>query len=260
MTIVLMYHDVVSVEDRDTCGFPGPVAGRYKLDPEQFEHHLDAIGRTGGEVGLLAEQREAAITFDDGGASALRAAEALERRGWRGHFFITTGRIGTPGFLDADGVRQLAARGHDVGAHSVTHPTYMGSLPRAEIAREWRDSREQLAEVLGRPPSTAAVPGGFLSRAVIEEAAAAGFTVLFTSQPTVRPRRRGPLRVQGRFTIWSATPASRVAAYVTGSSGARAGTWLAWQLKTVPKMISPPAYQRVRQAWARVRPGAPAAQ
>jgi hypothetical protein len=41
------------------------------------------------------------LTFDDGGASALHpTADLLERRGWSGHFFVTTRRIGTPGFLD----------------------------------------------------------------------------------------------------------------------------------------------------------------
>ena len=43
MTRILCYHDVVAVSDRDTAGFPGPVSGRYKLSPAQFERHLDAL-------------------------------------------------------------------------------------------------------------------------------------------------------------------------------------------------------------------------
>ena len=102
-TFALIYHDVVEEDRREEAGFPGPLAARYKLTPEHFERHLHAIGQTGRSVGLAADAPDCAITFDDGGASALLAAEMLERHGWRGHFFITTGRIGTPGFLDADG-------------------------------------------------------------------------------------------------------------------------------------------------------------
>jgi peptidoglycan/xylan/chitin deacetylase (PgdA/CDA1 family) len=148
LTFALIYHDIAAPAERDSVGFPGPVAGRYKLAPDHFAAHLDALP----DVSLWEPGRDgggAALTFDDGGASALHAAEALERRGWRGHFFITTGRIGTNGFLDAGGVRELAARGHAVGGHSHTHPTYMGKLSRSEQLDEWRRSRDALADLLG---------------------------------------------------------------------------------------------------------------
>ena len=125
MTVALIYHDVVTESQQDECGFPGPVAARYKLDPERFEAHLDAIAETGVTVGLIGDGSQAALTFDDGGSSALAAAHALERRGWRGHFFVTTGRIDTPGFLTAAQVRELAERGHTVGSHShCIRPTW----------------------------------------------------------------------------------------------------------------------------------------
>src|SRR5947209_13831270 len=169
VTIALTYHDIAAAAERDRYGFPGATAARYKLNPDQFEAHLDAIAGTGVPVGLLQDGVVAALTFDDGGASALGSAEALERRGWRGHYFIATGRIGTPGFLAADEVRELARRGHEVGSHSHSHPTYMGTLDRDLLAEEWRRSREVLGDILGHPPESAAVPGGFLSAALIAE-------------------------------------------------------------------------------------------
>src|SRR5205807_1261991 len=134
-------------------------------------------------VGLMSDHPAAVLTFDDGGASALIAADALERRGWRGHFFITTGRIATKGFLGPDEIRELVRRGHSVGSHSHSHPTYMAALTPQEIEREWRESRLALGEIIGEPPSTAAVPGGFVSRTVIAEARRAGYTLLMTSDP-----------------------------------------------------------------------------
>jgi peptidoglycan/xylan/chitin deacetylase (PgdA/CDA1 family) len=253
MTHALIYHDIAPLGEEDSSGFPGLVAARYKLDPSQFEAHLDAIVAAGVAVGSVSAGAPAALTFDDGGASALDAASALERRGWRGHFFITTGRIGTPGFLSADEIRDLAARGHEIGSHSHSHPTYMGALTASQLASEWASSRDALAEVLGEPPRTAAVPGGFLSADVIGQAAAAGYRLLMTSQPTSRPRRHDGMLVHGRFTIWAATSPSRAAAYASGDLRARAELWLAWQAKTAPKRVSPAAYEAIRQRWARLR-------
>jgi peptidoglycan/xylan/chitin deacetylase (PgdA/CDA1 family) len=255
MPHVLIYHDITPPGRVDEVGFPGPVAARYKLDPERFRSHLDAVAATGVEVGLVADGGlpPAALTFDDGGASALQAADELEARGWRGHFFATTGRIGSAGFLDPEAIRELAERGHVVGSHSVSHPRYMGRLSREVIDREWRDSRDTLSDILGDPPATASVPGGFLTRAVIESAAAAGYLVLMTSEPSSRVRRHGDLLVLGRYSIWSTTSASRAAAFVRGSRPARARSWVEWNLKQRAKRLSPRAFEALRRRRARAR-------
>src|SRR5438067_11261420 len=103
--IALMYHDVVAAGAEDSSGFPGKDAALYKVMPELFESHLRAID--GADV---------TITFDDGGSSAMRAADALERSGFAGHFFITTNYIGTRGFLGERELRELRARGHVIGS------------------------------------------------------------------------------------------------------------------------------------------------
>jgi peptidoglycan/xylan/chitin deacetylase (PgdA/CDA1 family) len=252
-----MYHDVAPAAGRETVGFPGPLAARYKLEPAAFEAHLDAIAATGLEVGTLdgeslpldARSPAVIVSFDDGGASASLAAEELERRGWRGQFFVTSSRVGTPGFLSAEGVRELAARGHAIGSHSHTHPTYMGRLTRAELDREWTESRSVLGEILGEPPRTASVPGGYLSRELIRAAAAAGYELLFTSEPTARVAHEG-LVVRGRYTIWASTPASVAAAYARGERLACGRLWLEWNAKKLAKSASPAVYEALRRVRA----------
>jgi peptidoglycan/xylan/chitin deacetylase (PgdA/CDA1 family) len=253
MTHALIYHDVAPLEQRESVGFTGPLAARYKLEPADFEEHLAAIAATRARVGLItgAPAPTAAITFDDGGASALLAADMLERHGFRGHFFIATSRIGTPGFLEDAGVAELASRGHAVGSHSHTHPTYMGRLERDQILEEWRRSRGALGELLGVQPTTASVPGGFLSRNVVSAAAEAGFELLMTSEPSSRLRRYGGLTVAGRYTIWSTTPAATAAAYARGAPVARGRLWLEWNAKKQAKRISPKVYQSLRRLRAR---------
>jgi peptidoglycan/xylan/chitin deacetylase (PgdA/CDA1 family) len=175
----------------------------------------------------------------------------LERHGFRGHFFVATGRIGMPGFLDAEEVAALASRGHAVGSHSHTHPTYMGRLERGEILDEWKQSRDVLAELLGTPPATASVPGGFLSRNVVTAAAEAGFELLMTSEPTSRLRHHDGLAVAGRYTIWSTTRAATAAAYARGAPFARGRLWLEWNAKKQAKRLSPKVYQSFRRLRAR---------
>jgi peptidoglycan/xylan/chitin deacetylase (PgdA/CDA1 family) len=253
-SIVLLYHDIVSADARDEAGFAGPLAGRYKLDPQLFEKHLDAVAATGVEVGLIHSDQprpEVALSFDDGGSSALVAAAALEERGWRGHFFIPTMYIGKTGFLRAEEVRELAARGHVIGSHSHTHPSYMGKLPRERIENEWRRSRAVLTEVLGEEPVAASVPGGYLSRHVLECAREAGFRLLMTSEPSSKVMLLDNLVVQGRYSIWADTPAARAAAYASGRRTAQRRLWLEWKAKKLAKRISPGLYEGARHARAR---------
>lgn len=248
----LMYHDIAPRGHRETVGFPGPLAARYKLEPAAFEAHLDALAATGLQIGPFdggEATPQLALTFDDGGGSALLAAGALERRGWRGQFFVTTGRLGTPGFLTAEELRELARRGHVIGSHSHTHPTYMGRLTQEELDREWTQSRAVIAEILGAPPRAASVPGGFISRTVIAAAAVAGYELLFTSEPTSRVAYDA-LVVRGRYTVWATTPAHVAAAYARGGSVACGRLWLEWNAKKLAKRASPAAYQVLRRVRA----------
>src|SRR5580658_945599 len=145
--LAIMYHDVVEGAAYDSSGFPGEGANIYKLRREDFARQLEAIRAAvpAGAVSLIARRREIAgpppvfLTFDDGGASFhAPIAGMLEQLGWRGHFFITTSRIGTPGFLDATQVRDLARRGHVIGSHSHSHRRARAGAHGKRVAREPR--------------------------------------------------------------------------------------------------------------------------
>ena len=208
------YHDVT--DDPPHSGFHGAGALPFKLGRAAFARHLDAIAETPARPALVtafdcaAPGRVLLLTFDDGGASALHAGDELCRRGWRGHFFIVTGRIGTRAFLDAAGIRYLRACGHVVGSHSHSHPHIFREQTPAQMAAEWGTSRDLLADLLGEPCTTAAVPGGDISPLVLDSAAAAGFHHVFTCEPTLAPERVGRCWVLGRFSVKVTTPASRI--------------------------------------------------
>lgn len=256
-TFALIYHDVVDRDEPDGAGFPGPVAGVYKLDRETFCAHLDAIAASGVSCGVDRRESRVMLTFDDGGASSPWIAKQLENRGWRGAFFVVTSRIGTPGFMDAPAIRKLAADGHEIGSHSHTHPAFMARLSRSELEMEWRISRQRLTELLGKPPPGAAVPGGSVSRDVVAAVSAAGYEYLLTSTPWARARRRAGITVLGRNTIWARDSPALAAALVRGDRAARARRWLSWQTKSATKRVAPGTYEKVRRlragGWAAAR-------
>jgi peptidoglycan/xylan/chitin deacetylase (PgdA/CDA1 family) len=242
-----MYHDVVENGDFASSGFPGEGANVYKLRREDFERHLDAIRTPITTVRELRDTPPVMLTFDDGGASFQHPiADLLERRGWFGHFFITTDRIGTPGFLTADALRDLHRRGHIVGSHSHSHPTRMAALTRGELDREWRESVARLSTILGDQVRTASVPGGYYSRDVAASAAAAGIQALFNSEPTAATHKVDGCLVLGRYVVQRGMDPEWSAGFAAGNPRhclRQAGLWKA---KRIAKSLGGTAYLNLR--------------
>jgi peptidoglycan/xylan/chitin deacetylase (PgdA/CDA1 family) len=261
--LALEYHDVVERDAFDESGFPGAGPASYKLTRQDFEAHLAAIAQRITRapttaldwLGSSSSDIPLFITFDDGGVSAhRRIADALERHGWRGHFFVTAGRLGTPTFLSASEARELRDRGHIIGSHSYSHPARMGGLTRDRLVDEWRQSIDVLANALGEAVTTASVPGGFYTRPVGESAAEAGLKVLFTSMPSMRCEQLGDCRIVGRYTLrrWS-TP-NTAAALASGQWRARASQAVIFGGLHLLRTIAGDHYTRLRQQfWARRR-------
>jgi peptidoglycan/xylan/chitin deacetylase (PgdA/CDA1 family) len=241
------FHEVT--EDPRSTGFQRPGAVPFTLTRRVFTNHLDAIAdspwspRRVTELADTPSPRCLLLTFDDGGRSALDAADELSRRGWRGHFFIVTGRVGAPTFLGAAEIRYLHECGHVIGSHSHTHPDIFRELSPGAMREEWSTSAALLSDWLGTPCEAASVPGGEISPAVLESGAAVGFRFLFTVEPRVRPWNVRECRVFGRYMVKVGTPPSRVGrlAQFRGWTGALAVR----RLKAVARRSVPPLYRYV---------------
>lgn len=245
-----MYHDIC--EDSSASGFAGADAALYKISSVEFSSHLEAISVKIKEKPTLVtdwnnDASAVFITFDDGGNSALKAAEVLENKGWYGHFFITTGRIGMENFVSRDEIIQLHRRGHVVGSHSDSHPLRMASLSREEIFNEWRVSIEKLAEILGEKIMVASVPGGFYSKEVAECAETNGIEFLFNSEPTTALRRIGNCWVLGRYAVQNWMKASEISAIANGDLPPRLKQILIWNLKKPLKRVGGETFLKLRK-------------
>ena len=207
-------HEVT--DEPGSSGLQRPGALRFTLTRRAFARGLQEIARVPHVPALVTDLdltlpgQHLLLTFDDGGRSALYAAEELNRRGWRAHFFIVTALIGGRTFLRGEDIRHLRSAGHVIGSHSHTHPNIFRELSPERMTEEWRISAEVLADLLGEPCLTASVPGGDISRTVLESGAASRFTHLFTIEPQLRPYRVDGCWILGRFTLKEATSQARM--------------------------------------------------
>jgi peptidoglycan/xylan/chitin deacetylase (PgdA/CDA1 family) len=249
-----MYHEVT--DDPKSSGFQRRGALPYTLKRAAFNRHLDAIASGPVKPELVTDidfsrggthARHVLLTFDDGGASALYVAEELEKRGWRGQFFITTARLGERTFLKPPDIRALRRAGHIVGSHSHTHPDIFRNLSAEMMSTEWRVSRAILESLLGEPCIAASVPGGDISRAVLESVSDAGFRYLFTSEPTLQPERVGGTWVLGRVIVKSSVSAAMIRELVAFRGWQRLQLWrrmAGWARSLSPSLYA--QYVRLR--------------
>ena len=235
--VSLLFHDVF-VHDPRESGFASPAADRYKL----------SIGAFDAQVAGLAENRSEpfVMTFDDGGVAFFTiAADRLERLGLRGFCFVTTGCIGQRGFLDAAQLRELDARGHVIGTHSVSHAFPFSGLTGVEMRREWADSRRTLEDLLGHAVTTGSVPGGYFSRDVALSAAESGLLLLFNSEPVRSLQSVDGCTVAGRFAIRGGAPGDLSYRLVRPAPWTRTREWASWNAKGLVKPLLGSSYPRV---------------
>jgi peptidoglycan/xylan/chitin deacetylase (PgdA/CDA1 family) len=172
------------------------------LPPASFQAQLLRIagaGYRGVTFSRFAEQPSergmVAITFDDGFSSVYeQAAPLLDELGWPATVFVTTGAVerdepmrwlvGTDQAepLDGDQLRpltwaqleSLAARGWEIGSHSVTH-RLLSTLEPAEQQQELVSSREVITDHVGSCVSIS-YPWGEVNDVVAAAARQGGYT------------------------------------------------------------------------------------
>lgn len=149
-----------------------------------------ALGTAKGLVGL---------TFDDGYEDFLHnALPVLEEHGFSATLFVLGSlprenhwdyhiSSGPPiKLLGAEAVREVAARGIEVGSHGMSHPRLSGLKP-ALLEDEVSGSRQVLSEVLGEVVQGFCYPYGNTDRAAIQAVRRAGYAYACTV--TERPER-----------------------------------------------------------------------
>lgn len=120
----------------------------------------------------MVEKKHKILTFsyDDGTTQDIRLAELFNRYGMRATFNVNSGKLGQERELLREGVtvrhdKVKAAdvkhiyAGHEVAAHTVTHPSLL-KLTDEEAIREVEQDRLQLSDLCGYEVVGFAYPGG----------------------------------------------------------------------------------------------------
>ena len=229
--VVLMYHDIVTTNDKSS-GFQNTNAFSYKVEETAFEEQVKAL-----------QGKEVVFTFDDGGVSFItKAAPILEKYGFKGVFFVSTKYIGTPGFLTAEQVKELAERGHVIGSHSHTHPEIFTKLSSEEIKQEWQLSSQVLKGILGEGEYTASIPNGYTSKEILDAAIQFGFKTIYTSQPTTKTKTYKDGILMGRYVVLDGMTAEDVLRIVTSKSY-HLKMALKWHLLNWVKLVLGSSYE-----------------
>jgi peptidoglycan/xylan/chitin deacetylase (PgdA/CDA1 family) len=239
--LVLCYHAV-------SAGWSDPLA----VEAATLERQLRLLLRSGlrsitaGEV-LENPRRSFHVTFDDAYRSTAAAVPVLERLGVSASLFVCTKyardgcRFDVPELHDRTGddldelltmpwetLRELAARGVEIGSHTVSHP-HLPHLTDAALRHELADSRAEIEAELGRPCRFVAYPYGDDDGRVHAAARAAGYTAAYTLRGSAWHPNALALR---RVDVYRGDGATRFAAKATPAGG--------------PAMAASAAIRRVR--------------
>ncbi|MFF3937845.1 polysaccharide deacetylase family protein [Streptomyces phaeofaciens] len=180
---VAMYHSVGDCSDDPY---------RITVTPERLDRQLAWLTRRGLRGVSVAELLAAptrrglvGLTFDDGYADFLTGAlPVMRRHGCTATLFVLPGRLGGDNawdplgprkpLLTADGIRQAAAEGVEIGSHGLTHV----DLTRADdltLKAETVESRTVLADLLGTAIAGFCYPYGTVDRRAVDAVRDAGY-------------------------------------------------------------------------------------
>lgn len=128
------------------------------------------------------------ISFDAawGGDKTLKILDTLDEFGVKATFFLVD--IWTQKYPDL--VKEISARGHEIGNHSTTHPQ-MSKLSEEKIAQELRVMSDQVEALIGKRPILFRPPFGDYNNQVILTARKNGYEAIQWSVDSLDWKNRG---------------------------------------------------------------------
>ncbi len=200
---ILVYHHV-----RPTNGF-GKNTWSYKMSvsPSIFETQMQWLedhGYTTIDLNTLVQiatgkipgpTKPIVITFDDNNLTQYTVAlPSLLKHHFVGVFYIITNRLDNHNFIDADKVKDLAAKGMDIESHTVSHAS-LSQLPLDKMDAELTQSKKALEDLLGKPVLHIAYPSTMQNKTVRQEAAKAGYVTGTIMDPRYATNKDDPLKL-----------------------------------------------------------------
>ncbi|MBU7581140.1 MAG: polysaccharide deacetylase family protein, partial [Porphyrobacter sp.] len=150
----------------------------YWIDWEMFDSVVEYCAKLPAQADRF--------TFDDGNLSDVEAARRMRRHGIGGYFFVLVGRIGKPGYLDADNIQELMSLGMEIGLHGRDHRDWR-KVDDATLASEIDLAAEELEAICGRRIDTLSIPFGAYDKRVWSYLERSKLNRIYTSDRGVSP-------------------------------------------------------------------------
>lgn len=181
---IFVYHSVRPHVDKET-----KLQDLYDITPELFEKHLMYLRDNGYHVivprDLFVDEKTGKVvtnitnpvmlTFDDGWKNQYEYAyPLLKKYNTKAVFYIYTGPLGAPAFLDWKEIEEMKAGGMIIGSHTLHHP-HMKKLSDDTLHREVFDSKKILEKKLGVPIEDFATPYGYSDDRIVAVVKEAGY-------------------------------------------------------------------------------------
>ncbi len=113
-----------------------------------------------------AKHKAVTLSYDDGTIHDRRLVDIFNSYGLMGTFHLNSGSLGKPDYLTPEELILLFA-GHEVSAHSVTHP-HLETLPLESLASEILEDRRTLESLVGYPVRGMSYPFGSYNTHVLQ--------------------------------------------------------------------------------------------
>ena len=187
---ILCYHKISAPPKRVR------IKGLY-LEPKLFMRQMSEITQAGLTASFLgcsdvSKKETITVTFDDGFVSNLvEAVPVMKKVGVQAINYLVADRLGQTSdweareggeadpLMDESQVREWLASGHQIGAHTCTHPR-LSQLSEAQAKEEISASRKKLEDRFGVLIEHFAYPYGDYNPATIELVREAGFKTAVT--------------------------------------------------------------------------------
>lgn len=250
---ILLYHHVGA-----------PRAGRFSVTPAQFAEQLRWLRDQGYhsvsiddiaaalQGGPPLPAKPIAITFDDGWRNQYDTAlPLLTEFGFKATFFVVSGWVGRgKSLMTWNEVRELRARGHWIGSHSVTHGPAAKQADRV-VAYEVIQSRLAISREMGGPPTVYAYPMGSLDGRAEALTRAAGYAAAVAVPANPRQRASQMYRLN-RIEVRGAYALGNLASWlIAGKEGVIPVPRTPWWQTPAPLIprVAPPGWGAWRPAW-----------
>lgn len=180
---ILAYHQV------------GDLPEIYSVTADEFDQQMQFLQTHGYTAISLAElfaakkdgkqlpDNPVIITFDDGYAdNYLAALPILEKHGMKGTVFVISGQVGQPDYLTWPQLKEMQARGIEIGSHTHSHVA-LTEIGPPQLQDELQRSKQILETKLGTPVEFLAYPYGQFNTQTIAALEQAGYTGACTGDP-----------------------------------------------------------------------------